>query len=176
MAAHLPWGGTIRRNRARLVGETTMNQSNGSTPAPPNGVAQDMGDLTHDMVSLAELQFELFRNDCRKGLKGLLTPFALLLLAGIAAAGTVPVALICVAELLAQAAGLSRAAAFSITALGGFSAAAALGVAGWSHVRGVGRVFRRSREELTRNMTWIKQVLKPAAAHEAESPREPSNS
>ena len=78
-----------------MVGETTMSQRNGSTAAPPNGVAQDMGELTHDMVSLAELQFELFRTDCRKGLKGLLVPVALLLLAVIVAAGTVPVALIC---------------------------------------------------------------------------------
>ena len=103
-----------------MVGETTMNQRNGSTTAPPDGVAKDMGELTHDIVSLAELQFELFRNDCRKGLKGLLVPVALLLLAGIVAAGTVPVALIFLAEFLAQAAGLSRAAAFSIAALGGF--------------------------------------------------------
>ncbi len=91
-----------------------------------------MGELTHDIVSLAELQFELFRNDCRTGLKGLLVPVALLLLAGIVAAGTVPVALILLAELLAQAAGLSRAAAFSIAALGGFIVAVALGVVGWS--------------------------------------------
>ena len=119
-----------------------------------------MGELTHDIVSLAELQFELFRNDCREGLKGLLIPVALLLFAGIVAAGTVPVALIFLAELLAQAAGLSRAAAFSIAALGGFIVAVALGVVGWSRIRGVGRVFERSREELTRNMTWIKHVLK----------------
>ena len=124
-----------------MVGETTMNQRNGSTPAPPNGVAKDMGELTHDIVSLAELQFELFRNDCRKGMKGLLIPVALLLLAGIVAAGTVPVALIVLAEILAQAAGLSRAAAFSIAALGGFIAAVALGVVGWSRIRGVGACF-----------------------------------
>ena len=107
-----------------------MNLRNGSTAAPANGVAKDMGELTHDIVSLAELQFELFRNDCRKGLKGLLVPVALLLLAGIVAASTVPVALIFLAELLVQAAGLSRAAAFSIAALGGFIVAVALGVVG----------------------------------------------
>ena len=131
-----------------MVGETTMNQRNGSTstPAPPNGVAKDMGELTHDIVSLAELQFELFRNDCREGMKGLLIPATLLLFAGIVAAGTVPVALICVAELLAQAAGLSRAAAFSITALGGFGVAVALGVTGWPRIHGVSRVFQRSRK------------------------------
>jgi hypothetical protein len=155
-----------------MVGETTMNLHNGSNRAPPKGVANDMGELTHDMLSLAELQFELFRSDCRKGLKGLLVPVALLLFAGIVAAGTVPVALIFLAELLAQAAGLSRAVAFLIAVLGGFLAAAALGTVGWSRIRGVGRVFARSREELTRNMTWIKQVLKRPGPSAGQSPQE----
>ena len=128
--------------------------------------------MTHDIVSLAELQFELFRNDCRQGLRGLLIPVALLLLAGIVAAGSVPVALIFIAEILAQAAGLSRAAAFSIAALGGFIAATTLGVAGSSHIRGVGRVFERSCEELTRNLTWIKQVVKRPKPTEEQSPQD----
>ncbi len=150
-----------------------MNLRNGSSTAPPNGIAKDMGELTHDIVSLAELQFELFRNDCREGLKGLLLPAALLLLAGVVAVGTAPVALIGLAEFLAQAAGLSRAAAFSLAALGGLSVAAALGVAGWCRLRGAGRVLARSRDELTRNMTWIKQVLKrPAAPSKGQSPQE----
>ena len=76
-----------------MVGKTTMNLRNGSTAAPPNGVAKNMGELTHDVLSLAELQLELFRSDCRKGMKGLLVPVALLILAGIVAAGTVQVAL-----------------------------------------------------------------------------------
>ena len=59
-----------------------------------------MGELTHDIVSLAELQFELFRIDCREGLKRMLIPVALLLFAGIVAVGTVPIALMFIAELL----------------------------------------------------------------------------
>ena len=118
-----------------------------------------MGELTHDIVSLAELQFELFRIDCREGLKRMLIPVALLLLAGIVAVGTVPVALIIIAEFLTQAAGLSRAAAYSIAALSGLIVAVAMGVVGWSSMRGVVRVFERSREELTLNMTWIKHAL-----------------
>jgi hypothetical protein len=113
-----------------MVGETTMNRRNGSTPSPPNGAAKDMGELTHDIVSLAELQFELFRIDCREGLKRMLVPVAMLLVAGIVAGGTVPIALIFIAEFLTQAAGLSRAAAFSIVALSGFIVALAMGVVG----------------------------------------------
>ena len=164
------WGRRIRGNCARVAGETTMNPRNGSAPAPPNGVAKDMGELTHDIVSLAELQFELFRNDCREGIKGLLMPVALLLFAGIVAAGTIPVALIFLAEVLAQVAGLSRAAAFSVAALGGAVVAAAMGTVGWSRIRGAADVFARSGEELTRNMTWIKHVLKRPATTEGQSP------
>jgi hypothetical protein len=155
-----------------MVGETTMNRRNGSTPAPPNGVAKGMGELTHDIVSLAELQFELFRIDCREGLKRMLIPVALLLFAGIVAVGTVPIALIFIAEFLEQAARLSRAAAYSIAAMSGFIVAVAMGFVGWSCIRGIVRVFERSREELTRNMTWIKYALKRTAPIESQQPQD----
>ena len=149
-----------------------MNRRNGSTASPPSGVAKGMGELTHDIVSLAELQFELFRRDCREGLTRMLIPLALLLVAGIVAAGTVPIALILVAEFLAQAAGLSRAAAFSIAAMSGFIVALAIGLVGWSHIRGAVRVFERSREELTCNMTWIKHALKRPEPVESKQPQD----
>ena len=131
-----------------------------------------MGELTHDIVSLAELQFELFRIDCREGIKRMLVPVALLLVAGIVAVGTVPIALLLIAELLTQAAGLSRAAAFSIAALSGFIVALAMGVVGWSCLRGVVGMFEHSREELTRNMAWIRHVLKRPAPIESRQPQD----
>ena len=155
-----------------MVGETTMNRRNGSTTSAANVVAKGMGELTHDIVSLAELQFELFRIDCREGLKRMLVPVALLLFAGIVAVGTVPVALMLIAEILTQDAGLSRAAAFSIAALSGFVVALGIGVVGWSYLRGVVRVFERSREELTRNMTWIKHALKRPAPIKSQQPQD----
>jgi hypothetical protein len=155
-----------------MVGETTMNRRNGSATSAANVVAKGMGELTHDIVSLAELQLELFRIDCRKGLKRILSPVALLLVAGIVAVGTVSIALMLVAEFLTQTAGLSRAAAFSIAAMSGFIAAVAIGVVGWSYLRGVVGVFERSREEFTRNMTWIKHALKRPAPSESQQPQD----
>ena len=148
-----------------------MNLGNESTPAPPNGVAKDVGELTHDIVSLAELQFELFRSDYREGLKGLLIPVALLLVAGMVTVGTVPMALLLMAELLAQVGGLTRASALSIAALSGLLVAVALGIVGWSYLHGVGRVFKRSRAELRRNITWIKHALKRPAPIEGQPPQ-----
>ena len=134
-----------------------------------------MGELTHDIVSLIELQFELFRVDCREGRKRILIPLALLLFAGILAVGTVPIALILLAEFLTQAAGLSRAVAFSIAVLSGFIAALAIGAVGWFYLRGVVHVFERSREELTRNMTWIKHALKRPAPIESQRAQDRCN-
>jgi hypothetical protein len=155
-----------------MVGETIMNRRNGSTTSAANVVAKGMGELTHDIVSLAGLQFELFRIDCREGIRRILIPTALLLFAGIVAVGTVPIAMILVAEFLVQVAGLSRAAAFSIAALSGFIAAVATGVVGWSCLRGAVGMFERSREELTRNMTWIKHALKRPAPIESQQPQD----
>ena len=155
-----------------MVGETIMNRCNGSTQSPPSGVAKGMGELAHDIVSLVELQLELFRVDCRNGLRRILIPVALLLFAGIVALGTVPIVLILLAEFLTQSAGLSRAAAFLIAALSGFIVALAMGVVGWSQVRGVGYVFARSREEVTRNIAWIKHALKRSAPVKSQQPQD----
>ena len=154
----LPGGGAIRRYRTGMVGETTMNQHNRSNPHCSNGVAKEMGEFPHDIVLLAELQLELFRNDCREGLKELLVPVALLLFAGIVAVGTVPVGDLCCR--VARQAGLSRAAAFSIATLGGFGAARPWESWGGPAFAESRRVFERSREEWTRNMIWINRVLK----------------
>jgi hypothetical protein len=155
-----------------MVGETTMNLHNESTPALPSGVAKDMGELTSDVMSLAQLQLELFTTDCRTGMKGLLTPVVLLLGAGLAAFGTVPVVLLLLAEVLVRVAGLSQLAALSTAALSGLVAALVLAIVGWSQVRGVGRVFQRSREELIRNLNWIKHSLHGPETPAAQPPRE----
>lgn len=149
-----------------------MNRRNGSTTAPPGGIAKGMGDLTRDIVSLAALEFELFQNDCRDGLKRLLIPAALLLVAGTVALGTVPIALILMAELLIQPVGLSRAAAYSIAALIGLTVSAAMGVVGWYSIRGVASVFERSREEWTRNSTWIRLALKGPPSIDSQQPED----
>lgn len=147
-------------------GEMTMDRSNGSMLSSPNGVAHGMGKLTRDIVSLAALQIELLRDDCREGIKRMLIPAALLLVAGVTAAGTMPIALILIAELLVEAGGLSRPVAFLIAALTGLTASTIIGVAGWLSMCKAARVFDRSREEWTRNTAWIRRAVKPTAAIE----------
>ena len=61
-------------------------------------------------------------------------------------------------------------AVVGLAALGGFIVAAVFGVIGWSYLRGVERVFERSRKELTRNVNWIKYALKRPAPVESAQP------
>ena len=145
-----------------------MNRHIGSNPSPPNGVAKDVRELAHDILSLAELEYELFKIDCREGRKQMLITVALLLAAGMVAVGTVPIALILVAELFVQPGGLTRPTALSIAALIGLIIAAASGVVGWFYLHRVVRALDRSRGELSRNIAWIKGALKPPASSESQ--------
>ena len=149
-----------------MVGETTMNRH--INPSPPNGVAKDVRELAHDILSLAELEYELFKIDCREGRRQILIAVALLLAAGMVAVGTVPIALILVAELFVQPGGLTRPTALSIAALIGLVITAASGVAGWFYLHRVVRALDRSRSELSRNIAWIKGALKPPAPSESQ--------
>ena len=147
-----------------------MSGTNGSTASPPRAVAKSMGELTQDIVALAELQFELLRIDSREGFKRMLIPLGLFLAAAAVAVGSVPVALVFLAALLVQAAGLSIAAAFLIATLVGLLAAGTIGILAWITARGALRVFARSGEEFTRNFAWIKRALQRPAPGEFEPP------
>jgi hypothetical protein len=121
------------------------------------------GDLIHSIVSLLELQMQLLQIDLRASLRRLILPCLLASTAAVAALGTFPIGLVFFAELLIQAGGFSRAAAFLASTLVGVVAATALGLGAWATWRiGVWN-FRRSIDEGTRTRQWIKDTLKPAA-------------
>ena len=136
-----------------------MSQTNGSTQSPPKAVAKNMGEVLHDLVSLLELQIELFKIDVRDAFKRLAIPVALLLLAAVVAIGTIPVALLCVAAAIAAGGGLPYWLAALIATLLGFGAAAALALTGRRMWLTFLRPFDRSRDEFQRNLKWIKRVL-----------------
>lgn len=136
-----------------------MNRTDGSTQSAPRGVANDMGQVTHDFISLVELQIELGRIDTREAVGRLAVPATLLVVAAAVTLGTIPVALRFVAEAIVAVAGLSQWLALLIATVFGLGVAAIAAVVGWRRLRGPLRLFNRSRDEFKSNVQWIKRVL-----------------
>lgn len=138
----------------------------GASPADTNGhtspegrVAEGLAGFGNNVATLAELQARLALIDAKECVNQIRVPVALIVLGLIAINGAVPVVLLGIASLLATALNLSTGWALLLTGL--TVLAAAVGVAGTAAMKlGSGTAcFRRSQEELTRNVSWIKTVL-----------------
>jgi uncharacterized membrane protein YqjE len=138
--------------------QTKISEQNGS-PAPSKGLARDVREFAHDVLTLAELQTQLFVADVQECGQRVLVP-GLVLLCGVALGlACFPFALAALALFLIQVFEISYAAGFLIAVVVGAVLSALLCVLGWIQVRKRVTVLRRSQQELVRNLRWIKKVL-----------------
>jgi hypothetical protein len=127
--------------------------------APEQRVVGGITGFGSDIATLAELQAQLAVTDLKESLQKGLLPLGLVLVGVICVTGALPVLLMGVAGLLAAALKISLAWAMLMT--GGVVLTVALVVVAVSASK-IGpsfSSFRRSREELTRNLAWIRTVL-----------------
>ena len=135
--------------------QTKIEARNGS----PAGLARDVGEFAHDVLTLAELQAQLFAADVQECGRRVLVP-ALVLAAGVSLGwACFPIALAALALVLVEVFQSSSAVAFVTTALVGGMVSALCCAIGWSQIRRRVAVLRRSQQELVRNLRWIKKVL-----------------
>lgn len=153
-----------------MVDQAKVNGRGESSPA--SGVGENVADLTHDLLALAELQFQLLLVDLREGGSHSKLPLALIAAGALLALGTVPVALLGIGWLLVNLAELSQGVAFLVTAAGALLLAGLLAWWGYSRLRGAMSLLTRSRGEFAANIHWIKQALKQRTPthEEAHSP------
>ena len=139
--------------------QTKVSEQNGSPERASKGMARDVGEFAHDVLTLAELQGQLFVADVQECGRRVLVP-GLVLLCGVALAlASFPIALVALALLVIQVFATSYAAAFLIAAAVGASLSALVCVIAWLQVRKRVTVLARSQQELVRNLRWIKKVL-----------------
>lgn len=139
--------------------QTKISEQNGSPQTAPRALAQDVGEFAHDVLTLAELQAQLFVADVQECGQRVLVP-GLVLLCGVALGlACLPIALAALALLVIQLFETSSAAGFLIAALVGAVLSALLCVIGWFQVHERVAVLGRSQQELVRNLRWIKKVL-----------------
>ena len=126
--------------------------------APAEGVVESITEFINDISTLGELQVKLAAIDLKEASGRATTPVILLVVGVLLLLAGVPVILLGVADLIASA-GLSQGLARLLT---GVLALALAGVLAWVALKGLNHSFtsfRRSKEELTRNLSWIKTVV-----------------
>lgn len=133
--------------------QTTMNRR---TPWP---VRQQLGDLVHDALTLAELQVELLKVDVRDARRGAALALALIGIGSALALGSIPLLLFAAAQALVE--GLAWPAPWAYLAVGG---AAVLGATclvwmGARRASGAMGTIHRSKAEFAETLRWFKGSL-----------------
>jgi hypothetical protein len=146
--------------QATLKNDELGAGQNGSSPGSTQNVAGNMVDVLHDMSALLELQARLFVLDARAAGRRCILPIILSLIGLTLLAGGTVVGLIALAETIAAQTDFSHGAALSSVAAGGVVVAILLLGVAWSRLRAGGRELERSQEELSRNIRWVKAVIR----------------
>lgn len=139
--------------------QTKISERNGSSETGSKGLARDVGEFAHDVFTLAELQAQLLAADVRECGQRVLVPGVVVLCGVVLGLSCFPIALAALALLVIQAFGTSYAAGFLTAGVLGAVSSALLCIIGCLQVRKRAAVLRRSKQELVRNLRWIKKVL-----------------
>ncbi len=139
--------------------QTKVADRNGASDTESQGLARDVGAFANDVLTLTELQSQLLVADVRECGRRAMAP-SLLLLGGLALGlACFPIGLVGVALAIERFLETSLLTAFLIVATGGAICSVLMCIGGCLQVRKHGAVLRRSRDELIRNLRWIKRVV-----------------
>ena len=142
-----------------MVDQASMSRGNGSRVTSPVGMITNIADFGNDITTLAELQAKLTVHDAKECVSKASVPVAVLVVSAAMALGCLPVLLFGLADLLASAGKLSIGVSCLIVVA---ITMPLVGLVAYFAFRGLTSSlgsFRRSREELTRNLSWIRTVL-----------------
>ena len=156
-----------------MASKTKVENRNGQDESAHHAVARNVGEVAHDIVSLAELQTQLLMVDARECCRRSLVPGAMVFVAILLALGCFPVLLLSVAELYVWLGGgqLGQGLALLLATITGALVAGCLGMVGYILLRRQFGLFYRSLDELQRNVRWIKRALRQTATQ--QPPRAP---
>jgi uncharacterized membrane protein YqjE len=143
------------------------NAASGS-PAPARAMGRSVRQLGSDVVTLMELQAELFQVDAREWARSFIRPIAAIVVAAIVLLATAPVALISLGYLLAATTELPLWGAMMTAAgIGLGLGAASAGIGIWL-IKRDRPALHRFRTELKKNVRWLKETLRNSPAGVAE--------
>ena len=124
-------------------------------------VRQSLNQVVHDVLTLAELQSQLFKNDAREVAQRSMKPLCLFACGLLLLLAAIPISLIAIAVGLI-AVGLPTPAAYASVSIVTIVVAAAMAIWAWRRLCEMPPVLARSREEFARNIAWIKDAITQA--------------
>jgi Putative Actinobacterial Holin-X, holin superfamily III len=143
-----------------MANQASVSRRDGSNNhASPLSVVGNLADFGNDIATLAELQAKLTLLDAKDAVAKATTSLVVLGVSLAVALASLPVILIGLADLIAASTQLSSGAAQLMVGLVALVLAGVAGFFGWKGSTGSLTTFRRSSEELTRNLSWIRTVL-----------------
>jgi uncharacterized membrane protein YqjE len=146
-----------------MAGQTTVNGNSGahadSANGRPESVLGGVGAFGANVTNLAQLQWRLAMLDLKEGNARAGAYFGLLGLAAVVIPGGLLLLIAGIALWVAEATTLTTGQAMVMTAVIAMLIAALAGVLGLRGIRTSYATFRRSNEELQRNLAWVKTVL-----------------
>ena len=137
--------------------------TNGRVRTDEPNVAASFAGLSHDVIELAELQAELFALDVKDTSQTARTAFILSAAGIVVLLGSIPVALVTFAMVLIEQLGWSNAAGYGTATAAGILLGAGILAAAWARFRRSVITLHRSRDELRRNVAWVKASLRNRA-------------
>ena len=131
----------------------------GSPVNQPEGVVGNITEFGNDVMTLVELQAQLAALDFKAAMARATIPLVLIAVGLALLLASLPVALLGIAALVARAFSMNVGWATLLTAAVAAIVAAIVAVVALKRFLGSLDSFRHSREELVRNIAWIRTVL-----------------
>lgn len=128
--------------------------------SPPVAMARNVAEVTHDAITLGELQLKLMQADWEEGSGGVKFGLVAIVVGALALLSCLPVLLIGLGFALTEWFSLSASTGMALSGLLGLVSAILSAVVGYFMMKQGVATFGRSKQELRRNVLWIKSVLK----------------
>lgn len=145
-----------------MADQASVNVGNGRgvhINAPTEAVVGGVAEFGNDLAELAELQFKLVAIDVKEAVGRATLPAVVAAIAAVLALGALPVILMGLAQLLVDYANLRPGWAYLLVGVAVVALASIATLVVLPRLKASAESFRRSSEELTRNISWIRTVL-----------------
>ena len=140
-----------------MGGEAQVNKMQNGKKVKPS-VVQGVGAIVSDVTSLAELQFDLFKTDCKESKQKLILASAVLGVAALVVVGAVPVILLTIAAAFYEFTELNMTWSLLISIGIGLLFGALMALIGKMAITRAVGYFERTTTELKRNVDWLKTM------------------